>query len=157
MRKVLGKICGWFSLFCASWLLAFNATAGLHFDLNVNVGAPGYFGPIPMVSGMVPQLWNVQPVIAVGPVVVAAEPIYLRVPNFQRKSWRKYCGRYGACERPVFFVKNSWYEQEYGPRYHPRHDEHYYKHMEKEWKHHKKMEKHFKKHFKKHHHHHDDD
>ncbi len=84
MRKVLGKICGWFSLFCASWLLAFNATAGVHFDLNVNVGAPGYFGPIPMVSGMVPQLWNVQPVIAVGPVVVAAEPIYLRVPNFQR-------------------------------------------------------------------------
>ena len=51
MRKVLGKICGWFSLFCASWLLAFNATAGVHFDLNVNVGAPGYFGPIPMVSG----------------------------------------------------------------------------------------------------------
>ena len=85
MRKVLGKICGWFSLFCASWLLAFNATAGVHFDLNVNVGAPGYFGPIPMVSGMVPQLWNVQPVIAVGPVVVAAEPIYLRVPNFQRR------------------------------------------------------------------------
>ena len=56
MRKVLGKICGWFSLFCASWLLAFNATAGVHFDLNVNVGAPGYFGPIPMVSGMVPSV-----------------------------------------------------------------------------------------------------
>ena len=153
MRKAFGKICCVLCFCCASWVFASCANAGVHFNLNVNFGSPGYYGPLPIVTGMVPQLWNVQPVIAVGPVVVSTEPIYLRVPNFQRKSWRKYCHRYGACERPVYFVKNSWYEHEYRPHHHPRYDDDYYEDMEKHWKkHHKKMEKHFRKHHK-----HDDD
>ena len=74
MRKAFGKICCVLCFCCASWVFASCANAGVHFNLNVNVGSPGYYGPLPIVTGMVPQLWNVQPVIAVGPVVVSTEP-----------------------------------------------------------------------------------
>jgi hypothetical protein len=39
------------------------------------------------------------------------------VPPGHRKHWAKFCGRYGACGRPVLFVRDEWYTNTYVPRY----------------------------------------
>lgn len=140
-------------LICLSGVLfsSENARAQLNVHFNLNVGAPGYYGPLNILQGVHPSVWNVQPVIAIGPVAISTEPIYLRVPNFQRKSWKKYCRKYGACQRPVYFVKNDWYEKEYGHRKPPKSFHRKHKHHDfDDGDLHKEMKKKWKK-FKKHH------
>lgn len=44
-------------------------------------------------------------------------PIYLHVPIAHTREWHRYCGRYDACGRQVYFVQDEWYEREYVPRY----------------------------------------
>ncbi len=36
-------------------------------------------------------------------------PVYLWVPEAQRLHWAEYCGEYGACGVPVYFVEDRWY------------------------------------------------
>ena len=61
---------------------------------------------------------------------VVEEPYYVRVPPGHRKNWKRYCGQYGACGRPVYFVDNRWYNDVYVPQYRERerghggHDDH---------------------------------
>jgi hypothetical protein len=55
------------------------------------------------------------------PAPVAVAPLYLRVPPGHAKNWRRYCDRYRACGRPVYFVQDDWYRHEYAPRYQERH------------------------------------
>jgi hypothetical protein len=33
------------------------------------------------------------------------------VPPGHQKKWRRYCGRYGACGVPVYFVQDGWYQE----------------------------------------------
>ena len=51
------------------------------------------------------------------------QPIYLRVPPGHEKHWGKHCARYGACGRPVHFVREDWYQTVYVPRYQHRDDD----------------------------------
>jgi hypothetical protein len=44
-------------------------------------------------------------------------PVYLRVPREHSRHWNRYCSRYRACGRPVYFVRNEWYQDVYAPRY----------------------------------------
>jgi len=47
-----------------------------------------------------------QPVVAARPLgPIRGEPLYLYVPTGQVRKWSRYCERYQACERPVFFVR----------------------------------------------------
>jgi hypothetical protein len=67
---------------------------------------PGVYGRIQVRQGPPPPLLSPQPVVAVkelGPV--RGEPVYLYVPTGQVRKWSRYCERYQACERPVFFVR----------------------------------------------------
>jgi hypothetical protein len=50
-----------------------------------------------------------QPVYA--PQVIQQAPVYLWVPQVQRTNWSQYCGQYGACGVPVYFVQDRWYQQ----------------------------------------------
>jgi hypothetical protein len=43
------------------------------------------------------------------------EPWYLHVPPDHAKNWKKYCGQYQACSRPVYFVKSAEYDPGYEP------------------------------------------
>ena len=54
---------------------------------------------------------------------VSGEPLYLRVPPGHSRDWKRYCGRYDACGRPVYFVRNDWYNNVYSPRYREDHRE----------------------------------
>ena len=86
--------------------------------VSISVGEPGFFGQI--------QLGNVPPpaVVYARPVVVErvpeyrdAAPIYLHVPPGHEKHWSKHCREYNACGRPVYFVRDDWYNNEYVPRH----------------------------------------
>ena len=38
-------------------------------------------------------------------------------PPGHEKHWNKHCHEYGACGRPVYFVRDGWYNDVYAPRY----------------------------------------
>ncbi len=100
--------------FAACALAMANAQAG-----NVNVGVtisgeiqPGVYGRIDLGNRPPPAVVYEQPVWVVQPPPrVYVAPVYMHVPPGHAKNWRKYCARYQACDRPVYFVRSS----EYGP------------------------------------------
>ena len=103
----------------ASGFLSPQANAGV----SVSVGEPGFFGHIE-IGGLPrpPQLIFPQPVI-IQPVRigVAPAPIYLHVRPGHEKDWGKHCRKYNACGRPVYFVQDGWYNDEYVPEYRKKH------------------------------------
>ncbi len=87
--------------------------------VSVSVGQPGFYGQIDIGDFVPrPQIIYVQPMI-IHPVPVYARPapIYLHVPPGHAKRWSRYCGRYDACGVPVYFVRDTWYNEVYVPRY----------------------------------------
>jgi hypothetical protein len=63
-------------------------------------------------------------VIRRAPEFASAAPIYLHVPPGHEKHWSKHCAHYNACGRPVYFVRDDWYNKEYVPRYQHGGDDH---------------------------------
>lgn len=106
-------------LFAAA--LAAAATSGIAADVGVSVsiGQPGFYGQIDIGGYPPPQVIYQQP-RRIEYREVVRPPIYLNVPPGHSKNWRKYCGRYDACNERVYFVRNNWYQQEYAPRYQER-------------------------------------
>jgi hypothetical protein len=90
--------------------------------VSVQIGEPGFYGSIDIGGFPQPQLIYPQPIVIQRvPVGVVREPIYLHVPPGHAKNWSKHCRKYNACGRPVYFVQDSWYNQEYVPRYRESH------------------------------------
>ena len=92
--------------------------------VSIHLGHPNFFGEIDL-GDLAPP-----PVIRERPILIKRArhserlaPIYLRVPERHARNWSRYCYRYNACSRPVYFVKDDWYTSEYVPRYRERHDE----------------------------------
>lgn len=76
--------------------------------INVKTGAPlrpGVYGRIE-VHGAPPPLISPRPVVA-RPALgqPPAAPLYFYLPAGQVRKWATTCRRYGACERPVYFVR----------------------------------------------------
>ena len=91
--------------------------------VSVNIGEPGFFGRIEIGNFPQPQLVYTQPVVIQrAPEFVSAPPIYLHVRPGHEKHWSKHCAEYNACGRPVYFVRDDWYNSEYVPRYRHDHD-----------------------------------
>jgi hypothetical protein len=97
--------------------IATPAVAG-DVGVSININQPGLFGQINI--GNVPQP---PPLIYAQPMVIQEDrsyvdgPIYLHVPPGHEKHWAKHCAEYNACRRPVYFVRDDWYNNEYVPRY----------------------------------------
>src|SRR5512139_2346892 len=96
--------------------------------VSVEVGQPGFYGRIdiggfPQPALIYPEPIVVQPV----PAGVVVQPIYLHVPPGHAKKWHKHCHKYHACDQPVFFVQDVWYNEEYVPRYREIHGKGKYK------------------------------
>lgn len=94
---------------------------------SIGVSQPGFYGQINIGDFPRPAVIYAEPVMVVRPAkIVYVEPLYLRVPPGHEKHWRKHCGRYNACGRPVYFVREDWYQTYYVPRYYgPKgHDDH---------------------------------
>ena len=101
-------------------LISVGATAALAADVGVSitVGQPGFYGQIDIGHFPPARVVYVQPVIVHrAPEIVAVAPIYLHVPPGHEKHWSKHCAQYNACGRPVFFVRDDWYNNVYVPQY----------------------------------------
>ena len=100
---------------------AFAADVGV----SISIGQPGFYGQIDIGNVPRPQLVYAQPVVIQrAPEYVSAAPIYLHVPPGHEKHWSKHCAQYNACGRPVYFVRDDWYNKEYVPRYRNGGDDH---------------------------------
>jgi len=86
--------------------------------VSVSIGEPGFYGRIDIGGMPPPRLIYAQPMeVYRAPVGVVREPIYLRVPPGHAKHWSRHCREYDACDRPVYFVQDRWYQNVYVPRY----------------------------------------
>jgi hypothetical protein len=43
------------------------------------------------------------------------------VPPTHQQDWRRYCGRYSACNQPVYFVRDEWVRERYHKEHPGRH------------------------------------
>ncbi len=91
--------------------------------ISIRIGEPGFYGQLD-IGGYQPRVIYSRPVI-VEQRYRYSTPIYLRVPPGQERKWRRYCGRYSACNRPVYFVRDDWYRNDYAPRYRHQHEQRY--------------------------------
>lgn len=93
--------------------------------VSISVGQPGFYGQIDIGNFPQPRVVYAHPVIIQPPPqVVAVAPIYLHVPPGHEKHWSKHCASYHACGRPVYFVRDDWYNTVYVPRYQSNHGDH---------------------------------
>jgi hypothetical protein len=94
-------------------LASLHAAAGEPI-IHVSVGgeiSPGVYGRVDFGNAPPPPVLYPQPVVIVRqPQPVVVQPVYLHVPPGHAKRWSKYCHRYDACARPVYFVKSAEYE-----------------------------------------------
>lgn len=101
----------------ALWSQASLADVGI----SISVGEPGFYGQIDIGGYPAPSLIYPRPVVIAPGGPVYGEPLYLHVPYEHSSHWRRYCGRYDACGRPVYFVRDNWYRGVYVPRYREHH------------------------------------
>ncbi len=104
--------------------MAFAVPAGAtDVGVSVSVGEPGFYGRIDIGNFPRPEVMYPTPVVVahVPAGVQPPPPIYLNVPPGHAKHWSKHCHQYNACGRPVYFVKNQWYNDVYVPEYQARH------------------------------------
>lgn len=100
-------------LACAGALLA-GAAQATDVGVSVQVGQPGFYGRIDIGNVAPPPVVLAEPVwVQRGPAHVA--PVYMRIPPGHQKNWAKHCARYNACGMPVYFVREDWYQERYGP------------------------------------------
>lgn len=103
-------------------LFALGAAPAIAADVNLRIIVsgdlqPGAYGIVDFGSARPP------PVLYERPVVVhkksapeRVQPLYLHVPPGHAKNWSKHCHKYGACARPVYFVKSAEYEPGHKPK-----------------------------------------
>lgn len=102
--------------------IAITATAvpalGADLGVSISIGQPGFYGQLDIGNVARPRVLYSRPIIIDRtPRGVVYEPVYLRVPPGHSRNWRNYCGRYNACGRPVYFVRDDWYNNVYVPYY----------------------------------------
>ena len=112
------------TLILAAALLSAATAAVAQVGVSVTVGQPGFYGRLDIGDYPAPQLIYAQPVIVQRPQYYTGHPIYLRVPPGHAKNWSKHCRKYNACNQEVYFVQDSWYNNQYVPRYRQQHGDH---------------------------------
>ena len=87
---------------------AAGTAAATDVGVSVSVVQPGVYGRVDIGNAPPPVVYA-QPVLIAPPAVVRYEqPVYLYVPVVEQQNWGRYCGRYNACARPVYFVQETW-------------------------------------------------
>lgn len=105
------------SLIIAAAMLGASLSAQAQTNVSIQIGQPGFYGRIDLGDFRQPPVVYAQPIIIERHARIAPEPLYLRVPPGHMKKWSKHCGRYNACGRQVYFVRDDWYTNTYAPRY----------------------------------------
>jgi hypothetical protein len=90
--------------------------------VSINIGEPNFYGRIDIGDAPPPRFIYPEAVVIVRePAQRLPPPIYLRVPPGHASHWKSHCAKYGACGRPVYFVQDDWYSNEYAPHYRKKH------------------------------------
>lgn len=92
----------------------------LDVGVSINIGQPGYYGPLDIDDAPRPRLVYAQPVI-IERVRVVERPVYLHVRPGHASRWKQHCREYDACGRPVYFVNDNWYNTVYVDHHRRRH------------------------------------
>ena len=107
----------WPAMLASACLLAIDASAQAQSYVNVTVGgafAPGVYGEIAIGNNPPPPVINPAPVVVAQPVY-GVPVVYLYVPEIEYREWHRYCHRYNACGRPVYFIRvdkrDRWWER----------------------------------------------
>lgn len=112
--------------------------------VSIGINQPGVYGHINIGELPRPALVLPRPMlIAPPPVHVERRPVYLYVPPTHQQNWRRYCGQYGACGQPVYFVQEQWVRERYEHE-HPGWDRGRHRGWDKHDKHRDKRDKHDK-------------
>ena len=102
--------------------LMMTATAGAAAQISIPLGNSGYYGRIDLGNLGAPPVIYQEPMLVERPRNYRpVAPTYLRVPPGHAKKWSKHCAAYDACNRPVYFVQDSWYNNTYAPQYRRTH------------------------------------
>jgi hypothetical protein len=88
--------------------------------VSVSIGQPGFYGQINIGGYPAPRLIYPEPMV-IERGIAPRPPVYLRVPPGHAKHWSKHCREYNACGERVYFVQDSWYQNEYVPHYQEQH------------------------------------
>lgn len=88
--------------------------------VSISIGDPNFYGQIDIGNFPRPRLLYPSPIV-IERDHYRREPMYLRVPPGHAKHWSQHCREYGACGRPVYFVEDGWYRNDYAPRYRNHH------------------------------------
>ncbi|PRC92417.1 hypothetical protein [Solimicrobium silvestre] len=108
-------------LLLAALLAASPLLSMAQVNVDVNIGAPNFYGQVDLENDAPPPVVFLTPVVVQQvPSDVYYPPVYLRVPETYYQHWPQYCAMYNACYQPVFFVQESWYLQVYAPMYRSR-------------------------------------
>ncbi|MFM2057163.1 MAG: hypothetical protein RLY71_1548 [Pseudomonadota bacterium] len=85
--------------------------AATNVGVSVEISQPGVHGRIDIGQFPRPEVISQQPVVIVAPPPqrLPQEPVYMWVPPGHQRHWNRYCGRYNACDRVVYFVRDDWY------------------------------------------------
>jgi len=109
-------------LVIAVLLTAAGAAQAADVGVSISIGQPGFYGRLDVGDFPRPEVVYVRPVtVHPAPVHVVHQPVYMHVPPGHQKKWSKHCSKYNACDRPVYFVKDRWYNKVYAPQYQARH------------------------------------
>ena len=78
--------------------------------ISLSVMQPGVYGRIDIGPQYRPDVVYAEPVWIQRPhhVYRMPAPVYLYAPPHHVRDWRRYCGGYGACGQPVFFIQERW-------------------------------------------------
>ena len=114
--------------FCASALIAATLMFGIAAPASaegvgivISLGQPSFYGRIDLGDMQRPPVvYRSVRIVERRSPHARGEPLYLRVPTSHQRNWRRYCGRYDACGHPVYFVRDSWYREQYVPHYEAR-------------------------------------
>jgi hypothetical protein len=103
----------------ATLCLALPALAETSVGVSVGINQPGVYGRIDIGNYPQPTVVYRQPIlIAPQPAVLFPQPVYLYVPPGHRRNWNRYCGQYGACGQPVYFVQERWVRERHEEQRH---------------------------------------
>ena len=124
------------SILVVALALTSHSASAADVGVSISVGQPGFYGRIDIGDYPYPppRVIYREPIIVHRHVVERYEPIYLRVPPGHAKNWRRYCDRYDACGRPVYFVQERWYRDDYVPHYREYHRERDYRYDDQEYR-----------------------
>ena len=121
MRSPMKKHCLLIALAACAAAPALAQNVGV----SIGINQPGAYGRVDIGNSSPPPVVYSQPVLVTpGYYARQRQPVYLYVPPEHSHHWARYCGQYGACGQPVYFVQEQWVRERYDEAHHRGRDRH---------------------------------